>query len=205
MGDWLQQAITFLKDLDMEQVESLLQQYSRLGPLPGIMLPFMEAFFPFLPLIVFVMGNAAAYGLWWGFLFSWIGVCSGAIAVFWIARLFGGRLGMYIQKRLPGTQRFFQWIEEKGFTPIFLLYCFPFTPSSLVNIASGISTVSFSTFIIAVMAGKSVMIFMVAFIGHDWQGFIHQPWRIIFAVAVLWLLWLVGKKVETRYQHTISK
>ncbi|WP_054955337.1 TVP38/TMEM64 family protein [Paenibacillus dakarensis] len=202
MLDWMEQALKFLKDIDMKQVESWLQEYSNLGPLPGILLPFAEAFLPILPLIVIVMGNAAAYGLWWGFLFSWIGVCAGSVLVFWLARKLGGSLGLYIQKRMPGTQRFFHWIEEKGFTPIFILYCFPFTPSSLINVASGISTVSMSTFTIAVMAGKSVMIFMIAFIGHDWQGFVHQPWRILIALAVLSLLWLIGKKVENRYHHT---
>ena len=201
MLDWIEQALTFMKNIDMKQVESWLQEYSNLGPLPGILLSFIEAFLPILPLIVIVMGNAAAYGLWWGFLFSWIGVCAGSITVFWLARKLGGRLGLYIQKRMPGTQRFFHWIEEKGFTPIFILYCFPFTPSALINIASGISTVSIRTFIIAVMAGKSVMIFMVAFIGHDWQGFVHQPWRIIIAIGALWLLWLAGKKLENRYHH----
>ena len=193
-----------MKEIDMHQVEGWLQQYSNLGPLPGILLPFSEAFFPFMPLIVFVLGNAAAYGLWWGFLFSWIGVVCGSLAVYGITRSFGKRFGMYIQKRMPGSQRFFQWIGEKGFTPIFLLYCFPFTPSSLVNIASGISAVPFSTFAFAVMGGKSVMIFMIAFIGHDWKGFIHEPWRILFALFVFWLLWLIGKNLERRYHSPAS-
>ena len=81
MSNWLREIGTFVKDINMHQVEGWLQQYSNLGPLPGILLPFCEAFFPFLPLVVFVMGNAAAYGLWWGFLFSWIGVCAGAVVV----------------------------------------------------------------------------------------------------------------------------
>ncbi|MGZ9585503.1 TVP38/TMEM64 family protein [Paenibacillus marinisediminis] len=201
MGDWSHDLWNYLKNIDMQQVETWLHHYSNLGPLPGIILPFTEAFLPFLPLIVLVMGNAAAYGLWWGFLLSWIGACAGSITVFWLARWFGSKFGMYIQKRMPGTQRFFHWIERKGFTPIFLLYCFPFTPSSLINVASGISTVPFSTFVTAVAAGKAVMIFMIAFIGNEWQTFIHHPWRILLAVLVLWLLWMIGKKVENRYQR----
>ncbi|MEW9107295.1 MAG: TVP38/TMEM64 family protein, partial [Paenibacillus sp.] len=39
-----------------------------------------------------------------------------------------------------------------------------------------------------------------AFIGHDWQGFIHHPWRILIAAAALFLLWLGGKKLEAHYQ-----
>lgn len=203
--EWLHNVWTHLKDIDMKQVETWLQQYSSLGPLPGILLPFIEAFLPFLPLIVLVMGNSAAYGLWWGFLLSWIGVSAGSIVVFWIVRKLGGTLGLRIQKRMPGSQRFFHWIEEKGFTPIFILYCFPFTPSALINIAAGISTVSASTFTIAVLAGKSVMIFMVAFIGHDWRAFVEQPWRLLIAAGVLWLLWYIGKRFENRYHDEGSR
>ena len=68
------------------------------GSHPGILLPFIEAFLPFLPLIVLVMGNSATYGLWWGFLLSWIGVCLGSVTVFWIVRKLGGKLGLLIQK-----------------------------------------------------------------------------------------------------------
>ncbi|MDY0407842.1 TVP38/TMEM64 family protein [Paracerasibacillus soli] len=59
--------------LDEEQILELLEKYRSLGPLPGILLPFIESFLPFLPLFAFVFANAAAYGLWQGFLLSWIG------------------------------------------------------------------------------------------------------------------------------------
>lgn len=200
MWEWIHNTINWLKHLDLNQVEHWMQQYSNLGPLPGIMLPLIEAVLPFLPLIVFVMANAAAYGLWLGFLYSWIGASLGACLVFWVARKFGGRFSTYLQKNLPSSKRFFTWLETKGFTPLFILYCFPFTPSALINIAAGISTIPFRTFVCAVFAGKSVVIFIMAFIGHDWQGFIHHPWRILIAVAALFLLWLGGKKLEAHYQ-----
>ena len=196
MLDWLQNVWTHMKEIDMDQVQGWLQQYSQLGPIPGILLPFIEAFLPFLPLIVLVMGNSAAYGLWWGFLLSWIGVCLGSVTVFWIVRKLGGKLGLLIQKefRDPSVSSIGL---KKGLYADLHPVLLSFTPSSLINIASGISTVSATTFTIAVMAGKSVMIFMVAFIGHDWQAFIHQPWRILIAAVVLWLLWLAGKRWKT--------
>ncbi len=58
-------------------VSFLLRSYESLGPIPGFLLPFLEAFLPFLPLVVFVMTNAAAYGLLEGFLLSWSGASMG--------------------------------------------------------------------------------------------------------------------------------
>ena len=63
----------YISTLNKEDIIELLDKYESLGPLPGFLLPFVESFLPFLPIIVIVMGNAAAYGLWKGFLFSWTG------------------------------------------------------------------------------------------------------------------------------------
>ena len=71
--------VTWLTDsLTMENLTELISDYRELGPIPGILLPFFEAFLPFLPLFVFVTANANAFGLWIGFLLSWAGAVSGA-------------------------------------------------------------------------------------------------------------------------------
>lgn len=73
----------------LDKILELIKEYRALGPLPGIMLPMLEAFLPFLPLFVFVMANANAFGLWFGFLFSWIGAVGGALLVFLLVRKYG--------------------------------------------------------------------------------------------------------------------
>ena len=70
----------------LKNISELIQQYRSLGPIPGIMLPLLEAFMPLLPLFVFVTANATAFGLWWGFFFSWIGAVTGAFLVFSVVR-----------------------------------------------------------------------------------------------------------------------
>jgi uncharacterized membrane protein YdjX (TVP38/TMEM64 family) len=194
-----QEWITSLKNLTLDDIQTLLDRYSALGPLPGILLPLLEALLPFLPLIVFVVANASAYGLWPGFLYSWIGVCLGAMLVFLISRWFGRRYGERIRRRYPKSERFFTWVEHKGFTPIFLLSCFPFSPSALVNISAGLSNMPLHTFMTAIILGKAVMIFTLSFLGSDLHAMLHQPWRIAASVSVLVVMWLGGKKLEARY------
>ncbi len=187
-------------DFNLEEIKELLHRYSQFGPLPGILLPFLEALLPVLPLVVFVVANAAAYGMWLGFLYSWIGVVSGSLLVFSLARRFGNRYGDRIRARFPRSERFFGYVERKGFTPIFLLACFPFSPSVIVNIASGMSRMPLHTFLIAMGMGKAVMIFTLSFLGHDLQAMVDHPWRIVFAVSVIALLWLGGRKLENQYR-----
>ena len=193
--DWFNQ----LRQMDEEQLKRTIESYAAYGPLPGILLPFLEAFLAFLPLVVFIAVNANVYGLWLGIFSSWIGVVAGSCCVFWIARLIGRRPGIWLQRRFPATRRFFRWIERRGFTPIFLLACFPFAPSFLINLASGLSTVRFVTFLTAILMGKAVMIFSVSFLSFDITAFKDQPWRIVAAVLAIAVMWFGGKKLEARY------
>lgn len=196
--EWITNTWDCMIHMDMKQVQDLLQHYSNMGPLPGMLFPFLEALFPVLPLMVFIMANSAAYGLWYGFLLSWLGVSIGAMTVFWFVRLFGKRVGCYIQKKVTGIERIFELIETKGFTTIFILFCIPFLPSSLVLLTAGLSRIKFASFIIPALAGRTVLVIILAFIGNDWLKFIHQPWRIIVVLFTMWVLWYFAKKIEKR-------
>lgn len=161
-------------------------------------MPFIEAFFPPLPLIAIVAGNAAAYGLWFGFLYSWVGVCLGAGTVFLLCRKLGQHRFLNFLTRHPKVNEAMNWMNRHGFSAIFLFSCFPFTPSSLVNVVAGLSNIPTSHFMAAIMLGKAIMIFIISFIGHDFMSFIEQPWKLLVVLLAIFLLWFVGKRVETQ-------
>lgn len=188
----------FREWLTIENIIALIEKYRSLGPLTGILLPLVEAFLPFLPLFLFVMANANAFGLGWGFLFSWIGASSGAYAVFLLIRKFGeARLFTFLRRRKQ-VQNLMEWVERRGFGPLFLLLCFPFTPSALVNIVAGLSKIGIYQYMLAVLTGKAVMIFMMSFIGYDIILLIKQPLRTAIVLGAIIILWYVGKQIEER-------
>jgi len=199
-GRWAEW-IAFVRGVRPEDVRFWMERYAALGPLPGMLLTFVEALLPFLPLVVFVVANASAYGLWPGFLYSWAGACLGALFVFLLARAFAGRFRDRIRSRFPKSERFLAWADRQGFTPIFLLTCFPFTPSALINVAAGLSGIPLRTFISAIVLGKAVMIFTLAFLGQDVAALLREPWRLAAAAAALIVLWACGKKLEARYNR----
>ncbi|GAB3060376.1 TVP38/TMEM64 family protein [Virgibacillus ainsalahensis] len=179
-----------------EFILHLLSEYENLGPLPGILLPFIEAFLPFLPLVVFVIGNAAAYGLLEGFLLSWIGATSGAIIVFLIIRRLANKKWVRKISENKQVKRVTTWVEQHGFGPLFLLLCFPFSPSSVINVVAGLSRVSIQQFILAVILGKAVMIFSISYIGSSIMEFAQNPVKTIVVVLCILLFWVVGKYIE---------
>lgn len=199
VGKWLDKNVT------LENIQQLLQDYAALGPLPGIFLPFAEAFFPFLPLVVFVMASAAAFGLWKGFIISWIGTCLGAFAVFFMVRRLGQtRLFRWIRKQKQ-VKKIMIWVEDHGFGPLFLLLCFPFSPSAIINLVAGLSKVNVYQFILAVLLGKAVMIFTISFIGYDLVSLIKEPIKTAIVLLVIGILWLGGKRIEHRLQRKYKK
>lgn len=181
-----------------DYVIEILDKYEKLGPIPGILLPFIEAFLPFLPLFAFVMANSAAYGLLKGFLYSWVGSSLGSIAVFFIIRKFGNKKLLMKIKKNRQVIHVTSWVERHGFGPLFLLLCFPFSPSSIINVVAGLSNVSKQQFILAVLLGKSVMIFSIAYIGSSIFEFAKNPVKTIIITICIIIFWGLGKLLEKK-------
>lgn len=198
--EWLRHLYQYLISLDIQRIHSVFEHYSAFGPLPGIFLPLLESLFPPLPLFVIVATNAIAYGFWLGTLYSLIGCICGSLIVFLISRKFQHRFRHYMEEKHPKSKRFFAWVQDKSFTPLFILASLPIVPSFFINIGCGVSNVRLHTFLLSIGMGKLIMVTMMAYVGHDWQSFLVHPWKILILLAVFLGLWYVGKRVEKHYQ-----
>ncbi|UOY92082.1 TVP38/TMEM64 family protein [Ectobacillus sp. JY-23] len=184
----------------IENMQQLLQSYRNFGPMAGILLPMLEAFLPFLPLFAFIMANAAAYGLWGGFFYSWLGSCIGSLLLFLLIRSFGRHRFFGFVNRHPKVRKSMSWIERKGFGPIFLLFCLPFSPSALINVVAGLSRISKKQFVLALLLGKVVMILGMSYIGYDIFSFVKKPIKTLIVAGIVFVLWYIGKKIEIRLE-----
>lgn len=188
----------------METLEEIMNSYKTLGPVIGILLPMLEAFLPFLPLVVFIVANVTAYGLLYGFVLSWAGSVVGSYLVFLIIRKYGRARILNFLTKHQRISRLIHWVERNGFGPLFLLLCFPFTPSAIVNVVAGLSNIRKSTYLTALILGKLIMIFVISFIGADIRTLISQPIRTAIVAAVIALLWVVGKYFEKRLDKKVE-
>lgn len=189
----------------VENMEHIAAQYRTLGPIMGILLPFLEAFLPFLPLVVFVVANASAFGLWIGFLLSWLGSVAGSYAVFLLVRHFGKDPKLRFVTGSKKVQKFIKWVDMNGISPLFVLLCFPFTPSVIVNIVAGLSHIHKKYYLIVLLAGKFVMIFGMSVLGYDLKSLITSPVRLISAGVAIVLLWWIGKLMEKRLNARVER
>ena len=186
-------------DIGVKEIADWIQTYHDMGIAVAFFLPLIEAFFPVLPLIAIVTGNAAAFGLWLGFLFTWLGACTGSLVTFWLVRKISGTRVHHYLVKFKTIAAASHWFENHGFSVLFLLRCFPFSPSSLINVLAGLSSLPFHTYFWATVLGKAVMIFILSFIGADLPNLLKEPWKFIPMIVVILTLWFVRKKIEKRY------
>lgn len=188
----------------LENIMVLIREYRSFDPIPGISLPMIEAFLPFLPLFIFVMANASAFGLWLGFLYSWLGSCAGAVLLFLIIRRFGQKRIFSFLSKHPKVRQLMDWVDQHGFGPLFLLLCFPFTPSVVVNVVAALSKINVYQYMLAVAIGKMVMIFTISFVGYDLRSLVTQPYRTAIVFLIIFILWYVGKRIEVRLNKAVE-
>jgi len=160
----------------------------------------IEAFFPPLPLSLFVTINVMAFGFFFGYIYSFIGTTVGSILVFFIIRKIGQER---FQRRIERSKRLrniFLWIKAKGFIPIFILLTFPFTPSIVVCGLAGLAGVKSKTYI-----GKMLMVLSLSFIGYNITSFVEQPIKSVILILVTLSVSFIAKKIIGIHERRLNE
>ncbi len=193
MMTWLHQLGT------LEFWETLLDSFGDLGPLAPITLAMVESFFPPLPLVAIVALNVAAHGGLLGFLYSWIGVALGGSIMFLLWRRVVKRYFWKIASRSSKLERAQQWVNRFDTSSLFMLTLLPFTPSSFMHLAFGISDFDEKRYLITMLLGKGVMMAMMAIFGQSLVSSMRNPVYLILAVVLWGGMYFVSKKFCKRH------
>ena len=169
----------------LEFWKTLLDGFGDLGPLAPIMLAMVESFFPPLPLIAIVALNVAAHGGFLGFAYSWIGVLLGGTLMFLLWRRVVKRFFWKVASRSEKLEKAQRWVSRLDVASLFMLSVLPFTPTSFMHFAFGISDFDEKRYLITMLLGKGVMVAMMALFGQSLVSSLKNPVYLILAV-VLW-------------------
>lgn len=187
-----------------DYTEIFLKYIEMGGPLVAILLPIIEAFFPILPLVAFVIINVTVFGFFFGYLYSWIGTCLGTFLLFLVLRRIGGkRLEKKIQKSKHRDK--LEKVKKKKFSVLFLLYCFPFTPSFLLSGTAALTNMKTQSFLIVLLPAKCIMLLSLAFIGENVSSFFENPLKSIFYIVFILLVNMLIKYIFEIYERKQKK
>ena len=186
--------ISFVHQLGtLEFWQTLLDSFGDLGPLAPIFLAMVESFFPPLPLIAIVALNVAAHGGLFGFVYSWVGVMLGGTLMFLFWRRVLKQFFWKFASRSQKLEKAEQWVSRFDISSLFMLSELPFTPSSFMHFAFGISDFDEKRYLITMLLGKGVMVAMMALFGQSLVSSMKNPVYLVLAV-VIWGAMYWGSK-----------
>ena len=180
-------------------IDTTLQGMGIWGPIVGCFLITIESMVPILPLFVFITLNFLAFGNILGFIISWFFTCIGCSISFFLFRS-KVQTGLYKRLKKKGliSQDTMKKITSLKFEQLTTIIAIPFTPAFLVNIACGLSEMSFKKYIGSLMIGKFFLVYFWGFVGVSLVESVKNPIYLVKVGLMLIVAYIVSKVVNKR-------
>lgn len=189
----------------LQQIEQWFDAFRDLGYIAGFLLLYVRAIIPIFPLLLYITVNVHAYGFIIGIILSWLGIVAGTFTVYLICKRLVDAPFMNKIKSKSSVQRLIHFIDRQGIVPIFILMCFPFTPTTLVNFVASFSHIKTKYYFVILFVSKFVSILLLGMMGKGITSLFTHPIRGILLILITAVLWFVGKKVERHFMGDPNK
>lgn len=184
-------------------IEVLIREHYWLAPLFGILLPFIEAIIPSLPLAIIISFNLSVLGAAFGviegtvltILLSTLGSFLGMFLIYFLIRVTLSDFFIKKVKKYKYGQAFLNAIEGKSTGFILVLLSNPFLPSSILNYALSLGKVKVKKYIFLTSISRLIIMIFMVFLGSLFslqENPFNVLWMMLayFAVLGIWLLYL---------------
>ena len=182
-------------------IDTTLQGMGVWGPIVGCFFILIESMVPVLPLFVFITLNFLAFGNILGFIISWIFTCIGCFISF---LLFRCKVQTWLLKRLKKqgiiSERTIDVITNLKFEELTTIIAIPFTPAFLVNIAAGLSKMSYKKFLGALLIGKIFLVYFWGFVGVSLIESIKNPIYLVRVGVLLVIAYVLSKIISKKFK-----
>jgi uncharacterized membrane protein YdjX (TVP38/TMEM64 family) len=190
---------------DQEQVRAWVEGLGAWGPIAIYLLEMIQALLAPIPGQAIEAVSGYLYGPWWGVLFPLLGMITGSLIVFLLARRFGRPLVI----RLVGKQSMDRLddLARRGGAPFFfLIWLLPFAPDDLACVAAGLTPMPTRQFLVLMTLGRLPGIFVSVWVGANAAQIKPLWWGILLAgiaVAAL-ILWRWGEQIQESVLNLIE-
>ncbi|MDR3585099.1 MAG: VTT domain-containing protein [Desulfosporosinus sp.] len=161
-------------------LQNLVTEWGSISLFVDLFIITLLMLFPVVPFVLIAGVNTILYGWVGGILLSLAGSLLGASLGFWLARTLGQT---WVQPKVAKLGKWGALLRGNSFTVVFLSRLIPILPSAAVNYASGLSQMTFLSFLLATLLGKTPMIIWESWVGHDLWKISHHPGRLLLALA----------------------
>ena len=182
-------------------IDTTLQGLGVWGPIVGCFFILIESMIPVLPLFVFITLNFLAFGNIFGFIISWIFTCIGCFISF---LLFRCKVQTWLFKRIKKkgiiSEHTIDVITNLKFEELTTIIAIPFTPAFLVNIAAGLSKISYKKFLGALLIGKVFLVYFWGFVGVSLIDSIKNPIYLVRVLVLMAIAYILSRIISRKFK-----
>lgn len=144
----------------METFSDFLKSTGPAAPLIFTFIQCIQVIIPILPGAIGCPVGVVAFGYFWGFMYSYIGICLGSVISFIIARKYGKPIVRSVTSEKV-YNKYIKWLESDKYDLFFAIAMFfPVAPDDFLCYLSGISKISLKKFTLIVLLCKPLSIFL---------------------------------------------
>ena len=177
-----------------------------------IVLSFLQVTFLPVPSVVTTLVGAALFGIVPGMIYSLIGQVSGSMVAFWLGKIFGKKIIIWIVGN-DAFNKYNEMIRGRDKIVIMFMLLFPFFPDDLLCMFAGLTSFTGLTFFFIILFSRLITITYTS-LGYGVLDSIRAlgPWSyVIYAAAALLVLlffyfvWKRGEGIEKSMLKFIDK
>lgn len=189
--------LNFLYDW-LAQFQQFILDHLWFAPLSAVLLPFLEALIPSLPLTILISFNlsimASSYGTATGtiltILLSTLGSMIGMVGIFFLIRW---TLAPYFTKKVQDNKygkMFLNLVQGPNTFLVLILLSNPFLPSSILNYALSLTNIKVSRYLWLTLVSRLLIVIFLVFLGSIFNIQQH-PLNALWVLLVYTLLFFV--------------
>ncbi len=181
-------------------IDIILEALGIYGPILGCLLICVESILPFLPLSAFITLNFLAFGNVMGFIISWFFTVLGCFISF---SIFRKKVKKWFDKKREKKQKLnqiMQSLEKINFSQLVVILAIPFTPAFLVNIAAGLTKMSYKRYLFALIIGKIFLVYFWGYIGVSLLESFQNPIVFLRVGILLLIAYIISKIVNNKFK-----
>ncbi len=179
-------------------VNSTIISWGSYGVLFSCFLIVVESMVPILPLTVFIAINFILWKPFLGFIISWIFTVIGCSISYFLCQKFFQKFVNEKLRKNKLIEKLMTKVDKMSLPSLITLLAMPFTPAFAINIAAGVSKMSFKKFLIAILISKTFLVFFWGFIGVGLVESLKNSYYLAIIAIMLVLAYAIGTLVNKK-------
>ncbi|WP_148358962.1 TVP38/TMEM64 family protein [Peribacillus simplex] len=185
---------------DLDSVIGILKENLLLTFIVTFVLMFVQNSFTIIPLILLLTINVTIFGFIYGYLWSWFTSVVASGFIFYAVRNWFQEL---LLKKIG--EKWQETVVEHGFMYVFTGRIFPLIPTSLINLAAGVSTVTFKDFLLATALGNLIYFFFLSLIPYGLFSVEMNQYTLVALALLTLLFFIIYKRAKKKKKLTFFR